>query len=436
MVSAADAVLRVRGCRGGRAVRVRRSCTGHGWAVVLRRERVQQCPVRWSGFRGVGGAVRVTGVLSCRRITGAGAGRRGPGVFRYGGGPLGAGAVRRGGGPGGWWTEGAQAPRARGPVARWPPPGPACPTATGPAGHRARGGPDGGTARRAHHRLSCERAGVRRGLCTVRTMRTVRPMNRASDGHRTTDQPVREAAARPGSRGPSGPAPLLPLRPDGDRLRLMVTAPRADRPGRPGCGRRGWCAGRFGPGAIGPPRAVDHRGWSGPSGSTPSAGGRSVGRVRGDRGPDSGPDTGPARCRGRECGAAGREVRSRTCPGACQCLRPGSTPVHGYRPHPPPDRACTPYTPYDLPFPRTPPSRPPGLRGRKPWPDFTPPQCGRHAFAGSGGRGGRGSRSTCTGAVGGPSPSGCTPACPRCAARVVAGPHSFCRMSAIRRSRS
>ncbi|CAM5425364.1 hypothetical protein SAVIM40S_05522 [Streptomyces avidinii] len=58
---------------------------------------------------------------------------------------------------------------------------------------------------------------------------------------------------------------------------------------------------------------------------------RRIGGVRGGRGPDSGPDTRPARYRGRGCGAAGRGMRSRTCPGACQRLRPPVNP----RPQPP-----------------------------------------------------------------------------------------------------
>ncbi len=93
------------------------------------------------------------------------------------------------------------------------------------------------------------------------------------------------------------------------------------------------------------------------------------GGVRGDRGPDSGPDTGPARCRGRGCGAAGRGVRSRTCPGACQRLRAGSTPVRSHRTHLSRAPASTPYTPYDLPFPphstprTTPPPRPKTVAG-------------------------------------------------------------------------
>lgn len=178
--------------------------------------------------------------------------------------------------------------------------------------------------------------------------------------------------AEPTARGRGGP-------PGGPGRARPRPEPRRATSRRPGTG----C-----PGGA-PPLEVHHRtgagsGGRGPEGLCEAApqgaptrtgtgwagqAGRRLGGVRRGGGPDSGPDTRPARYRGRWCGAAGRGVRSRTCPGACQRPRRGSTPDRGPRTPPSPAPTSTPHTAYDLRFPppldpsTDPPRRPKSVAG-------------------------------------------------------------------------
>lgn len=172
-----------------------------------------------------------------------------------------------------------------------------------------------------------------------RQPRAVGPLARGPQIHRPTDP-----AMGPAERWAGGP---VDVRTADHRVRVHRTGdPLGWWPARRTAGARPAPADLWSPSrprfprAGGPPVAGPRRG------RVPGGGG-----VRGDRGPDSGPDTGPARCRGRGCGAAGRGVRSRTCPGACQRPRSGSTPVRSHRTRLPQAPGPTPHTPYDLPFP-------------------------------------------------------------------------------------
>lgn len=206
------------------------------------------------------------------------------------------------------------------------------------------------------------------------------------------------AAREPTARGRGGPpGGFVPARnPEGRPCarpggHLHGTCP-AGCPGAPPLGvpRDGNGSGGNGSGGRGPggparwPRGATPRGTGGPGPgrADPGQPGRRIGGVRRGRGPDSGPDTHPARYAGRGCGAAGRGVRSRTCPGACQRPRPGSTPVHGDRTRPSPVSASTPYTHCDLHFPlrfdprATSPRRPKSVAGFH-GPEMRPPRVRR-----------------------------------------------------------
>ncbi len=169
--------------------------------------------------------------------------------------------------------------------------------------------------------------------------------------------------------GPSGGSPHRRTRSGGTRSRCVGgPACRGRRPGGPARpdgsygshGRRGACRGTGGPPYR---RAVG-------SGAT---GGRTAARTLARRGAGAG----GAEPRGEEF------VRGHV-PERVSGSEPGQPPsaATGRTCREPPRPPRTP--PTTCPFPRTPPRAPPHPRGRKPWPDFMPPQCGRHAFAGSG----------------------------------------------------
>lgn len=176
--------------------------------------------------------------------------------------------------------------------------------------------------------------------------------------------------AEPTARGRGGPSGDPDPRPE----------PRESDVAPPWHGASRWCTT---PGGAPPDGSGVGRAWPGggparrPHGGAPTRAGtgwagqagRRLGGVRLGRGPDSGPDTRPARYRGRWCGAAGRGMRSRTCPGACQRPRRGSTPDRGRRTPPSPAPTSTPHTAYDLRFPppvdpsTDPPRRPKSVAG-------------------------------------------------------------------------
>ncbi len=186
------------------------------------------------------------------------------------------------------------------------------------------------------------------------------PSRGPSPGGRRRPAPCRSGVTRGGAtRGHrSGRAAPDGAGPVGRRL----------RPGGPGQGcRAGWTVPvrrgvLAGPRGEGRRVVLARRGQAGPGGAG----------VR-PWGPDSGPDTRPARYRGRGCGAAWREVRSRTWLGDCQ--RPGrrSTPARGSRGWPERAPHQTSYTGFDLGFPSAPSNIHSAVDGRKPMAGFHDP---------------------------------------------------------------
>ncbi len=179
---------------------------------------------------------------------------------------------------------------------------------------------------------------------------------------------------RPGACGPQACGPpdraaagagRRAVRPADHRVGVRRTGGLRAGPGRTGCADRGPSA-RAGrqwrdprrarvPGAVG-------------SGAT---GGRTAARTLARRGAGAG----GAEPRGEEF------VRGHV-PERVSASDPGQPPsaATGRALHRPSGPPRTP--PATCPFPRTPARCPPHPDGRKPWPDFTVPQCGRHAFAG------------------------------------------------------
>lgn len=217
------------------------------------------------------------------------------------------------------------------------------------AGARERGGPSGDPAPEKE-----PPAAPRAGSTAVRGIREDVRAGRPSRG-----SPVRDVG-----KGPPGHLRSRTPRPGGPGGGTAV-------PGSPGTGPQEGAVGRSfrggrpvgtrratprenpeqvrGRGAGGADPVPGHHPWRCPG----TGRGRAGAPVRRGRGPDSGPDTLPARYRRRWCGAAGRGVRSRTCPGACQRLParvnprrgrpvpPGSSPPHPPRPaHSPVRHAC------------------------------------------------------------------------------------------------
>lgn len=245
-----------------------------------------------------------------------------------------------------------------------------------------------------------------------RSRRVPGPANRWSAGRRPgpdrrpavgTRRPPGWWPGRPWTAGPVSRRPA-DHRPDGS------TGLWADEPGPPACG----------PPAMGQAERPGGEPVAGPAGGLRSSGLRSAGPVA--CGPDpAGParaDRGPSARAGRQwrdprrarvpgavgSGATGGRTAARTLarrgagaggaeprgeefvrghvPERVSASDPGQPPsaATGRALHRPSGPPRTP--PATCPFPRTPARCPPHPDGRKPWPDFTVPQCGRHAFAG------------------------------------------------------